>query len=436
MEIRQQIYAELESRSQPATLPGPWSGIAAPPAYRAPLGDHRAIAKFLLGKYQVSDLVSAGVFLSRPGGQGSSPRLLINAHLLLDSWLILRRAVGDPPSEIVTSQGCLSGNLPVLASLEDATFRNLLVENCRELFAATSLADAMILLSLGWPAIPASGLDDLRGTTLDRFCREFDVRPINSYWLNVADEEDEPDEGTAVEPPQEQVSGPASVSDDDGGNSPEGHPDSGATGQAAPAPYTFEDSEESFSLTFVGCQLSALSSEQPAELARVSSCLADIADNLDLLLDQVHVWRPKDSLLAKLRWALDRGSTRRHLQYLCAASHAENTKSLFPQRAASPQSPVMLPEALLDLRNAGPEASTQLKIVNRIVGEQIVQPLLVRAAALDDPEAKARAVTEALSVGHGLDTLTKSIPVGGSPPPEPLGSVRRRRPTGPGRQPG
>src|SRR6478752_6541682 len=142
MDTYRQIYAQLEALSEPASLPALWRDLPAPPAYRSPIRDFRAVATQLRENFPDDELISAGVFVRMDSGHeggakringvhaAASPRLMFNLQLLLGNWLLLRRAPDEAPFDIVVRGGCLSQKQPpVLAALQDAMINKLLRES-------------------------------------------------------------------------------------------------------------------------------------------------------------------------------------------------------------------------------------------------------------------------------------------------------------------
>ena len=259
MTILHDIYGELDELLEPAALPAPWHHSPAPPDYRAPLPDFKAAVSLLRTKFSDEDLVSSGVFIRRRVG------FAFNLHLLLGNVLLLRRSFADPPYDIVSVAGCVSGlQPPVLAALTDAATLKLLEKSGETLLATFTIQDAAILQALGFPAMPAAGLDKLSGSDFARFAKVFDVRSL-SY-------DDCDDSASAKKAPPPSSSGsPDLPQNPPASGAPLSEHNSPGADQQSAGPSTPPEQPtlpENMQLTFVACQLAQLSWRNPKNLPR------------------------------------------------------------------------------------------------------------------------------------------------------------------------
>lgn len=422
MTTNQDIYAELEALLQPASLPGPWRHLPAPPDYRnpAPLQSLRSLASSLREKYTEEELVSAGVFVRRP-------RLSINPHLVLGNLLLLRRAPDEPPYEIVSVAGCISGSQPpVLAALEDAATQRRLEVFEGDMFATFTLADAAVLQSFGYPAVPAAGLADLRGSVLERFCKALDVRSLS--WASSDDDEDDGDhdddgveqddvnldDPPGVAPPSPSVPQASTVAPQQSPIPPpapgQDQPASAQqpSAKAGPSRRPATQPAQRIRLCFVGSNLAKLSLAVPEKLAYVLAHLEELAGMLDVYMHQISVWQPTPELQQKLSFALTKG-TLNHVRRTISLSF-DNSTHLLPLRAKAPtKQPATFREVLQSLGNDGgdrlDDRAAHLQDYRQLIDLHVVGPLREQAEAQSDPAQKARALVQAQYLRQQLEVL-------------------------------
>jgi hypothetical protein len=153
------------SLCQPVQLPPPWDFLRAQGnPRRGPANPDEAPAA-LLKRHAVEALSSCG--LVRPGADGTTA---LNPALRTAGVELI--AVTDAENEqlvdIVTANGCLpSDERPLFAMRDDGFNRSIPQEDGLYLLTAT-LGDAVVLRSLGLPAAPILGLEDLRGEEFGR----------------------------------------------------------------------------------------------------------------------------------------------------------------------------------------------------------------------------------------------------------------------------
>ncbi len=109
----------------------------------------------LLASFTIDELVSSG--LTR---RYDTERCQLIPELVAGQLFIaLRDETTAAPYDLLTAEGCLSGELPALAVLRDAETRTMLAEWDLELFAAETIDDVLVLRACGLPATLASGFE-------------------------------------------------------------------------------------------------------------------------------------------------------------------------------------------------------------------------------------------------------------------------------------
>lgn len=158
---RSAIYSEVVSVCEPFCAEGPWGRFRDSGAYCCPANPDELLNS-LCRTYRVEDLVGSGVAVA-DGNQ----ILLSPALLDAESPLIaLRKQDDQPPCEILTREGCLSGRLPAVAALQDVIALREARENEPQLNVVFSFEQVMAYRSVGLPAALAIGLADVSRNAL------------------------------------------------------------------------------------------------------------------------------------------------------------------------------------------------------------------------------------------------------------------------------
>jgi hypothetical protein len=165
------------SLCQPVQLPPPWDFLTPEGNPRRGPADPDSALATLLDRHGVQDLSSCGLVRSDAEGTPALNPLLRTAEVQL---IAVMDAENKQPVDIVTSNGCLrTDRRPLFALWRDGFNRALPQEEGLFLLTAT-LGDAIVMRSLGFPAAPITGMEDLRGEEIDRLA--------DCFTLTVEDE--------------------------------------------------------------------------------------------------------------------------------------------------------------------------------------------------------------------------------------------------------
>jgi hypothetical protein len=124
--------------------------------------------------FSATDLCRYGIAISKPGSQPALNPLLTDGA---DQITAYRRRGGAGPFELLTGRGCLSGRqLPVLAALFDPRYGRAAHRANDAIYLAFSMADVSVLLSAGFPATLATGLDHAGRRDCQRLCHQLKGR--------------------------------------------------------------------------------------------------------------------------------------------------------------------------------------------------------------------------------------------------------------------
>src|SRR3989304_4340391 len=172
------IYTRLAELGEPYALPADWSWVGVDPdcGQRAWVGrdpDGRqlpeAVAFRALEKeFPAEDLLTSGVARQADGKLALSPDLMADEP----GFIVLHNDAGDA-FDVATAGGCLYGGAPALRMhLDRATKQALQAPDCPWMydlmFGCFSMADTVLLRSLGLAAAPAAMLDSLTLAGLQR----------------------------------------------------------------------------------------------------------------------------------------------------------------------------------------------------------------------------------------------------------------------------
>lgn len=168
------IYESLIKDAKPYALPAPWTDLQCHSAFvRLPTDLSRTI-KRLRGKHKDDALVAAGILIqTAPGEANINPLLVEHGHCLLATE---KRLEGGCQQLVAGMQVIGSHQSCAVTVLNDPRLAELLPNIDSQLFVTFSQTDLAIAWSLGLPAIPATGLEELGGKSLDVFCRALKLR--------------------------------------------------------------------------------------------------------------------------------------------------------------------------------------------------------------------------------------------------------------------
>src|SRR5262249_38155237 len=172
-----QIYQQLFDLCPPYVLPAPWDWFPAFGELRRPPADAAAAVQALAEKFSSDELHQSGVaVMSAANTVELAPALSDPAGVLF----ALRRGSKKLPYDLMSERGCLSGrSLAVVRVLRDTRFRRLIDRADGVLCVAFTGADLAPLLSMGMPAVPATGLDQVSRRELDALCGQFGLERIS-----------------------------------------------------------------------------------------------------------------------------------------------------------------------------------------------------------------------------------------------------------------
>lgn len=180
---RNGIYETLLKDAKSCVLPAPWAELQCHSAFvRLPEDLSRTI-KRLKGKFKDEALIGAGVLVqSAPGETSVNPLLIEHGNCLLAT----EKALEGGCHQLVAGMQAIGRHQgSVAAALDDPRMAEIRENVDSQMFVAFSQADLAVAWSIGLPAIPSTGLENLGGKSLDVLCRALKLR-------RSSDEFDEP----------------------------------------------------------------------------------------------------------------------------------------------------------------------------------------------------------------------------------------------------
>lgn len=246
---------------RPYPLPEPWDSCKVDRNVRQGPTSTEGILPTLLKKHGVESLLAAGLAVLDEG----RPQL----HPFLDGPNIGVLALRDRHGEIydlLTERGCVVGRRsPILEAFDDEVTRRLASCGAKQLFLVEKFIDIVLLRSLGYAAAPLAGLEQIDRAGLRQLARRFGIT------ANPSDRE--------IQRSLESGEPPASES---------------------------TTPNEIVRLTIVNWRPHSVArTESPAALSGIEF-LNRLARFRGLNLSEVDLWRPLETDLDELRFALER----------------------------------------------------------------------------------------------------------------------------------
>ena len=361
--IHERVYGEVIENLPEYRPPKLWRRLSRCSDLRRAPADPAGFLSKLQKLFTVDDLVKTKV--AELGGNG----VLALSPSLCDSQtviLALRSSPGGAPFELMLDTGCLSQRLqPICALLGDARMRELVAQSNRPICVTSSMIDAAVLLSFGFPSAVAAGLEGLKHVHLHVFrcCFQLDLRgemPRNpNFRLN--------------EKPDSPLWLLAEVLQDSDFQPPE--------------------------ICLVGWSVAQLELEEPQGLLAVISHLDKLGRCLELALEDFRLWQPSQEDVDRIRFCLEHGS-RSDVRAAMLQSLTDSMSELF--NPALDKSPKELGEALGELQNvlsqkdAG-KGQEQLawQECQEAVHRELIAPLIAQAEAVSDPVERSFCVAAA-----------------------------------------
>lgn len=250
------VYEQLLAACPPARLPEAWQFVAPHPDARMLEETPPCLIARLRQDYSEQELLDAGVLLRQ------QDRLRLHPHLVTDDHYVttVRNPFGRVCS-LLTSKGGLGRLPPLFCVAEDESIRGGLRDTDECLYATGSMADYVLLRSLGLPAAPAKGLERLSRRGLEH------LLCLVGGWA------DPPISPRRLQTGEIDVNLSGRV----------GNPGSGE-----------------FSLVLLGYDLASGRPVVPAQVRAVARHLAAAEKSLGICWDGLYVWWPTDEELQSL----------------------------------------------------------------------------------------------------------------------------------------
>jgi hypothetical protein len=369
---KEQIYQTLLEHCEQHHLEGSWGRFQGDLDLWEPPCDGVTTMECLQEEYADHDLIASGVAVV-----GKDEWLLLNPALTEPLGIVVpfRAHPNDPPFDLLTPQGTLSGRLPVCAAVHDGPLLSAIAE-AGALFVTFSVQDLTALRSVALPATLAAGLTGLHGDSWHDFCE--------TYGLNHAS-------AGPTSGPSAGSSSAATVIEGEGGvEAEEGAVVKGSISTTdAPAPLP----SEPVNFVLVNWTPARLRRMGPEQLDGVRSHLRDLENYLGLQLDNIFVWTPMQTDVERITFCVARHSCDGVRRAILESMDGR----LVPVTATEEDLnlPKDLPTVIRQLREAARSGNRRLQ--KRLWAEyqvqldhELAEPLLRHALERIDPVERSR----------------------------------------------
>ena len=354
------IYTRLAELGEPYALPADWSWVGVDPDCRQ-LPEAVAAFRALEKEFPAEDLLTSGVARQADGKLALSPDLMADEP----GFIVLHNDAGDA-FDVATAGGCLYGGAPALRMhLDRATKQALQASDCPWMydlmFGCFSMADTVLLRSLGLAAAPAAMLDSLTLAGLQRL-----------LWLvggRATKDIEKVQVGLRVDEPGD----PATAANVDPHNKP-----------------------RLFSLRLLAGSLARCTAEVPEALLPVACGLAAAKVYLGFEWGTIGVWHPTEEDLATIqyrRWLRSAEAVRRFLLPCPTRYPLEAFLAPGPPKLQKPAKPSPAEAYLQHLDRLAPpsrrnptDPEPERGRYDELVDQLFVRPLVERAMQAKDLE--------------------------------------------------
>jgi hypothetical protein len=268
--------------------------------YSCPL-EAAEVVSSLTEDFSIEDLLDSGILAAAE----DEAVALAPALTGIASFVVMRDAVTHQPYELLTREGCLSGEaLPVFEILRDGRTQHLMENGTGELFVTFDLEQVVMLRACGLPATLAVRLDDLPLEHVDRFCESFGVTCSRSDRIvsreEIEDEQRSQSEYHPEDPIRRMMRDRMNGDGGDAGKAANCSAPSSAEGSAIPI---------KAQLVFVGWTPVEISNAVPLRLKPVVDHLYQLQRFMGVELHDIGLWEVNDETIERLRFIAERSSS-------------------------------------------------------------------------------------------------------------------------------
>ena len=360
---------------QPYQLPPPWDIIPADPAAGRGPEDPQAAFRALSERHSPEALIKSGLVVRDDDGRLRLHPALREANV---SFVALQFADPRRGSALMLENVCIGADeRPFIAAMGDLQTRTRFGPSEDRLLITATLADAILLRSVGLPSAPATGMAELDDTDLEQ------METVFGFTCQTGSRAD--DCQSMNEPLGPKNSSPAPAAANSGNPDPRG-----ATVEIG------EASEKSCGLLIVDWSPLTPAVDSPAELVPVIRHLHDLDTYHKFDLMDAERWTPTSDAMGAIRFALDR-RVETWARDAILDSLVGGVRAFHQPRAVSsndveqpdlPTATERVIEALVSTSTDDASRRKQREAVaayRRIAVEQVVTPLVREAQAAGDP---------------------------------------------------
>ncbi len=381
---RAEIFQNLCALGSPYQFP-PTLAFIAPEtgAYRSPADPQQAL-EALLQKFGKSALVEAGVAARGDEGLQFTPALAA-PH---SPFVALYDNNDGRAYALVTSAGCLGHDSPPLfAGLQDRpTVFQLTNFEAGNFFVCASVADMILLRSLGFAATTAAGLTELKLK---------DIRALRGHFDICAPTMDEDNDNAlaATAEPAADAPGSDAPAADRGRMAGEELQSQGPAAEATGPGEEPEFALEELALVLVAWSPSQLETGMPPCIAALEEHLRRLHKHFELTL-KVTTWLASEADIAQMKFIITSQAVRWLQKSMLASLEHSHYKSLDGQMPQAPTPPRDYAEAVARLLGPGSEDKAVIPApsnphadwlwAQELLERDVVRPLIAQALRAPD----------------------------------------------------
>jgi hypothetical protein len=291
-----EIYDYLMSTGAPTPFTGVWRDLKPSTAFRDLVLPAKETRKELRKRFEVADLLAAGVFVGTDKKPRLNPLLRKEPRTLLS---VLQGGRGMPYDIVGNDVAAMSGDWAVKALLHDVRLTSSITRMNRSMLAVADIRDVAILQGIGVFTVPATAFHRLgpRGISAMRQELMIDVRtPMRRAPKLLRDDVEPSGDGRHIgmigEPPRGMVT----------------------------------------AVTFADWSVSQL---DPADIPMVHEIAKDLARMEEALafdLESFALWKPSAQEIADIDYAIQRGSKVKYVARALSESLRKSSTPLVPSR--------------------------------------------------------------------------------------------------------
>jgi hypothetical protein len=334
------VLQKIYSLSEPVSNVEKWQFLPSNAHARRYPGDANSLLDSLRSEFSIGKLKAAKVVKTADDGELTlSPKLSTAGSVFVS----LRHNKNKAPFELMTAGGCLTSDVPPsIIAYRDWTATQYIGNSLHNILVAADMCSAVVLRSLNFPAAVAAGLDTLSDPQRRQLCGQCEFEPGR---------------------------------------------------QARPLPQLEKMRNKNIRFVFVLWDVVNLNSQIPDDIQVIVTRFARIAEALNLIPEELKIWRPTSNDIDDIAAAADSGD--RAVSILAIRSSLKTSVVGLDDYFQDLRRPQDYGGARLDLieeidrvlkvKYESPELSKKLDHLHRVFEQTVVRPLINDANSTPNP---------------------------------------------------